>query len=50
MKATNIAAQLANEVSVDARDAELATDKEIRLLQDLEMVLVGGGEGMPSWG
>lgn len=26
-----------------------ATDKEIRTLKDLELVLVGGGDGQPCW-
>ena len=34
---------------VEQDGAAEATDKEIRTLKDLELVLVGGGDGQPCW-
>lgn len=51
MKTTQINAQLTHEVAADAgRDVESTQEQDIRRLQDLEMVLVGGGsDGAVVW-
>lgn len=51
MKATRITAQLAQEVAADAaRDFESTHEQDICRLQDLEMVLIGGGsDGAVVW-
>ena len=53
MKATNIAAQHANDLLGDVAGHESAfgNDRDIRALQDLELMLVGGGsDGVPVFG
>lgn len=53
MDNTKIARALAgNDVSEDLRGSRSTTDQavnEVRSLDDWEMVLVSGGEGIPCW-
>lgn len=49
MKTTQIAAQMNNDVAAELSEG-LGNEQEIRMLQDLEMVLVGGGsDGAVVW-
>ena len=50
MKETRIAQQARTDVA-DQEQLDRAPEahSEIRLLDDFELVLAGGGEGVPSW-
>ena len=42
--------KLANDVATEEQNESAATGAaEIRLLNDLELVLAGGGDGIPGW-
>ena len=40
---------LANDVSDEQKETAATGAAEIRLLNDLELVLTGGGDGFPTW-
>lgn len=49
MKAIQITAQMSNDVAAELSEG-VRNEQEVRLLQDLEMVLVGGGsDGAVVW-
>lgn len=41
--------KLANDVAAEEKETAATGAAEIRLLNDLELVLAGGGDGVPTW-